>query len=187
MTWLCEQPLAIVVIGVLTLIVLGAAWSATGRHELMHALAITFLLMVAALVTERLIVTDREAIEATLMKIAKDVQSNNIHAVTSHVYSGAPELKQKAEGEMPNYHFTECRITKIHKTDVDPKSQPRTAVVEFNVMASGSFKAEGMEISDTIPRWVRLHMVREKDGTWAVQNYEHGDPTRFMMKDTAPK
>jgi hypothetical protein len=183
MNWLYEQPLAIVVVGVLVLIALGAAWSATGRQELMYALATAFLLMVAALVTERLVVTDREAIEATLLTIAKDVQSNNIHALTSHVYSGAPELKQKAEAEMPNYHFTECRLTKIHNIEVDVKAQPRTAVAEFNVVATGSFKAEGMEVSNTIPRWVRLNMVREKDGTWAVQNYEHDDPTRFMMKD----
>ena len=184
MNWLYEQPLAIVVIGVLVLIALGAAWSATGRQELIYALATAFLLMVAALVTERLVVTDREAIEATLLMIAKDVQSNNIRALTSHIHSGAPGLKQKAEGEMPNYHFTECRLTKIHNIEVDVKAQPRIAVAEFNVMASGSFKAEGMEISDTIPRWVRLNMVREKDGRWTVQNYEHDDPTRFMRNES---
>ena len=186
MNWLFDQPLAIVVIGVLTLVALGAAWAVTGRRELVQALVVVFLLMVAGLVVERLVVTDREAIEATLLQIARDVQSNKMNAVVAHVYSGAPELKKKAESELPNYRFTECRVTKIHTIEVDAKAQPRKAVAEFNVMASGSFKTDLGELTDTVPRWVRLHMVRDKDGRWNVQDYEHDDPTRFIMKDTQP-
>ena len=182
MNWLFEQPLVIVVVGVLLLVLLGAAWSATGRKELLYALAATLALVAAGLVVERLVTTDREAIEATLVAIAKDVESNNRHAVVRHVYSGAPELKAKAEAEMPNYKFTECRVTKIHLIEVNATSEPRSAVVEFNVIASGSFKEGMLEISDaSIPRWVKLHLVREQDGRWAVQNYEHDAPQRMLL------
>jgi hypothetical protein len=181
MNWLFEQPLVIVIVGVLLILGLGAAWSSTGRRELLYAVGVAGMLMIAGLIVERFTVTDREAIEATLQEIARDVQSNNHRAVLSHVYSGAPELKQKAEAELPNYRFTECRVTKIHTVDVDDSAEPRSAIIEFNVIASGSFKAEGFDVTDTVPRWVRLHMVREKDGAWSVQNYEHDSPQRMIV------
>ena len=39
-----------------------------------------------------------------------------------------------------------------------------------------------MSFSDSnIPRWVKLHLVREKDGRWTVQEYEHDTPQRGFM------
>src|SRR5947209_10465581 len=131
---------------------------------------------------ERLVVTDREAIRATLLEIARDLQHNDHRRVVSHIYSGQPELKRKAEAELPNYRFSECRITRIHSIDVDTSASPHSAVAEFNIIATGSFKEGGYEFTDTIPRWIRLHLVREKDGRWGVQDYEHDDPQRMIMQ-----
>jgi hypothetical protein len=188
MNWLFEQPIVIVLIGFVVLLALGAAWSATGRKELLYALGVTLLLIFVGLVVEKLIITDREAIRATLLVIARDVQSNNIRAIVGHVHSSNPELKQKAEAELPNYRFTECRITKIHLINVDARSEPRSAIVEFNVIASGSFKEAGIELTDTaIPRWVKLHMGREKDGRWTVKQYEHAAPQQMLFERPGEK
>ena len=32
------------------------------------------------------------------------------------------------------------------------------------------------------PPRLRLHLVREKDGRWGVQAYEHDDPQRMIMQ-----
>jgi hypothetical protein len=182
MNWLFESPLTIVVIGAVLLIALGAVWSQTGRKELLYALGATVALIVVGLIVERLVITDREAIRQTLLQIAADVESNNLPSVVKHVYSGAPGLKQKVEAEMPNYRFTECRLTKIHTIDIDASQEPRSAVVEFNVSATGSFSQGGFSISDTqVPRWVRLHMVKETDGRWTVQDYQHAPPQQMMF------
>jgi hypothetical protein len=184
MTWLYEQPLIIVVLGVALIFGLGVAWSASGRKELLYAVGVALALLIAALVIERIVVTDREAIRATLQQIASDVKSNNRGAVKSHVHSSAPELKAKADAEMPNYQFTDCRITKIHQIDVDDRVEPRSAVVTFNVIASGSFKQGGLEVSDAnVPRWVELHMLREKDGRWGVAEYDHAPPQQMMFTE----
>jgi hypothetical protein len=188
MNWLFEQPLVIVVLGVLLILGLGAAWSASGRKELLVALGVALALLIGGLVTERLVVTDSESIRATLLQIARDVQSNDRRAVARHVYSGAPELKKKADAELPNYEFTECRVTKIYNIDVDRLAEPRSAIVEFNVVASGTFKYQGDHYSDSgIPRWVKLHLVREKDGSWTIQEYEHAEPTRGMFNQPVGK
>lgn len=181
MNWLFEQPLIIVVLGVALIFGLGAAWSATGRKELLYAVACALVLLIAGLVTERMVITDREAIRATLTTIARDVKNNDRRAVVSHIHQSAPELKQKAEGELPNYKFSECRVTRVHLIDVDNQAEPRSAIVEFNVMASGTFRYEGMELTDTVPRWVKLHMLRDNAGRWTVVHYEHDNPQRMIM------
>jgi len=188
MNWLFEQRLVIVIIGIALLLALGATWSATGKKELLYAMGVSLALMLVGLIVERLVITDREAIHATLLTIARDVQSNNLKAVVRHVHSSTPELKQRAEAELPNYHFTECRITQIHDIKVDASTKPRSAVVEFNLIAVGDFKGAGIELTGaTIPRWVRLQMAVEKDGRWAVQHFEHAEPQHSLFKQPMEK
>src|SRR5207244_5396220 len=69
MSWLYESQLVIVALGVALILALGAAWSATGRKELLYAMGVVFILLVACLINERLVVLDREAIRATVLKI----------------------------------------------------------------------------------------------------------------------
>jgi low affinity Fe/Cu permease len=181
MSWLYEQPLIIVFVGVAVILALGAAWSASGRKELLFAAAASLVLLIAALVVERLVVTDSEAIRATLAEIARDVKNNDRVALKQHIHPSAASLRQKADAELPNYQLTECRVTKIHLIDVDDLAEPRSAVAEFNIIASGTFKYEGFTGDGTYPRWVRLQMLRDKDNRWKVVDYEHDDPQRMIM------
>ena len=184
MSYLLEQPLAVVIVGVIAALGTGIAWTSTGRKEWLIGLGAIVLLTIAGLVVEQLVVTDREAIELTLREIARDVESNNLPAVLKHVSSGNPELTRQASAELPNYRFDECRITKVNEMDIDSSAEPRSALVEFNVVASGSFQQGGMELSDQgIPRRILLQMVREKDGQWRVQGYAHGSPLESLSED----
>jgi hypothetical protein len=181
MNWLYEQQLVIVVIGVALIFALGAAWSASGRKELLFAIGGALLLLIAGLIVERLVVTDREAIRATLAQMAHDVQNNNRRAIVEHIYSGAPQLKRQVEAELRNYHFTECRITKIHTIDVDDHIEPRSAIVEFNVIGSGSSEKDSIGELEHVPRWVQLQMIREKNGRWTVAEYRHESPEQMLF------
>ena len=179
--WLFDSPIYIVLVGIILAIAVGGAWTASGRKELLYALGTVVGLTVIMLIAERLIVTDREAIRSTLNEIAHDVQNNDVAKVVSHIAQGSTSLVQKAQGEMPNYDFTVCRVTKVHKIDVDANSEPRSAIVEFNVRVEGTFKAPGIEASGVYPRWVKLQLIRESDGKWRVQNYEHAPPQQFLL------
>ena len=183
MSWLFEKPVFIVVLGIVIAVLVGAAWSASGRKELLYALGVIVGLVVVGLIVERAVVTDSEAIRATLVEIAHDVQSNNVQRVTRHIAASKGQLVQKAQAEMPNYRFTECRVTKIHKIDVSAANEPRTAVVEFNIVATGTFRQGSIEVADTrVPRWIRLEMVLEPDGAWRVQDYHHEAPQQMMFE-----
>ncbi|MEX2174399.1 MAG: hypothetical protein WD872_08555 [Pirellulaceae bacterium] len=181
MTWLFDQPIYIVLLGVLLAVLVGGAWTASGRKEFLYGLVGVAALTVALLVVERFVVTDNEAIRKTLVEIARAVQSNNLRRLVEHIDPKSTSVVQEAEAEMPNYSFTECRVTKIHKVDIDAASEPRSAVVEFNVVAAGTFSADGMKLTQRVPRWVRLQLVRSAEGEWLVQNYEHAAPQQFML------
>jgi low affinity Fe/Cu permease len=179
--WPLEQPLVIVLIGIAVGVVVGGLWTASGRQELLYALGAVVALTSVWLIVERLVVTDREAIAATLAEIARDVESNDLNRLVTHIAKRNPSLVQRAKAEMPSYDFTECRVTKIHLTDIDASAEPRSAIVEFNVIASGTFRRESVEVSDTVPRWVQLQMVREEDGQWRVLDYQHAEPQTFLF------
>ena len=185
MTWLYERPELIVVVGVLLILGLGIGWSTTGRKELAIAAGFALLLVIVALVVERLVVTDGESLRRTLQEIAKDVADNDHRALLRHLSDTAPALKQRAEKELPNYRFTSCRVSKVHNITVDSKAEPKTADVEFNVVFSGNFRYEGFEGDYNGARWIRLQFVQDKDGKWKVENYEHADPQRMIMNPPA--
>jgi hypothetical protein len=179
--WLLESPYTIVALGVALIFALGVAWTTTGRQQLLYALAAAIALLFAGLLTERLIVTDREKIESTLREIARDVKNNDHRRIVSHIHSSATAIKQKAQAELPKYHFTDFRITRINSLDVDRSVDPPSAVVELNVVGGGTFHEHSIEM-DHVARWVKLHLLREKDGRWTVAEYEHDDPQRMIMQ-----
>ena len=179
--WLFDSPIYIVLIGIVLGVFVGVAWTASGRQELLYALGAVVVLTVIMLIVERIVITDREAIRATLAEIARDVQANDVQRVLGHIAKSNPSLVQRAQNEMPNYDFTECRVTKIHKTDVDTSAEPYSAIVQFNVVVSGTFSQNGFEASGTYPRWIELKMVREADGKWRVEDYRHEAPQQFML------
>lgn len=181
--WLFDTPIYIVLIALVLGVLCGVAWTSSGRKELLYALGAVVALAIVMLIVERVVVTDREAIRAKLVEIARDVQANDHQRVLSHIAKGNPSLVQKAQNELPNYDFTECRVTKIHKTDVDASAEPRSAIVKFNVRFDGKFGQGGFQGRGPGVRWIQLHMVREEDGQWRVQNYDHAPPHNFMMSE----
>lgn len=181
MNWLFDRPVYVAILGVLLCVPIAILWVTSGRKEMLYALAVAFALFVALLITERMVVTDREALEATVVQIARDVQANNHQAVQGHIYSGSPQLKQKVQAELPNYQFIECRITSQPEIEVNAKDEPRSAKVSFLAAAAGDFKYEGMSASASkeapIRRHIILHMRKEADGNWKVEDYEHKEIT----------
>jgi hypothetical protein len=182
MTWLYERSDIIIVIGVVLMLGLGIGWTNTGRKELAIAAGFVLLLVVACVVIAQLVVTDSESLRQTLDEIAHDAETNDHRALLRHLSENAPELKQRAEKEMPNYRFTDCHVSKVHSTTIDSKSKPKTASVEFNVVFSGNFRYEGFQGDYNGARWIKLEFVQDKDGRWKVENYEHDDPQRMIMK-----
>ena len=91
------------------------------------------------------------------------------------------------QGELPNYRFTECRITSQPEIEVNAKDG--SAKASFLAAAAGDFKAEGTSFSfskeQPIRRHVTLHLRREGDGRWTVADYEHAEVTSAFFNKKA--
>jgi ketosteroid isomerase-like protein len=179
MTSLFESPLAIVLVGLIIVAILGGGWVQTGRKPLLYAAVAAGTLAGLLLLAERLVVTDREAIRATLYKIAKEVENNDMDAVLTHVDSQADDVRRQAEQEFPKHHFDEVKITRIHEIAVNSKRKPPTAVVELNVVVVGTFE-NGALPNQQFPRFV-IVTFREEDGQWRVSEYQHFEAQQGFM------
>ena len=190
MNWLFDRPVYVAILGLMLCVPIAIGWVMSGRKEMLYALAVAFALFVSLLIIERVVVTDREALEATVVQIARDVQANDHQAVQGHIYFGSPQLKQKVQAELPNYKFIECRITSQPEIEVNTKDEPRSATVSFLAAAAGEFRYEGMNASASkeapIRRRIILKMRKEADGHWAVEDYDHEDITKEFFNKKEP-
>lgn len=183
MTWLLEErqaSLTVVIIGIITVVILGFGWAKTGRKEVLIALVAVVLLCGGLLALQRMVVTEAEKVEATLRQIARDVERNDLKALVEHVDSRVPQIRAQVESEFPNYRFTKVEITRIRDIKVNLDHIPPQAIAEFSVVVSGT-DAQGLLDDQSVPRFVVVTFHKE-NGRWRVYNYEHYEPQRAIMK-----
>ena len=127
MTWVVEEPLYIVILGVVTLAFLGFAWMQTGYRSLLHAAIGAAALTVGLLLLEYMVDTESERIEATLHRIARDVERNDHDAIYAHVYSGAPNTRARPSRSfpgIPSSASTSSAMWKSSWTSGEPARRP---------------------------------------------------------------
>jgi hypothetical protein len=179
MTWVLEEPLYILLLGLLVLGFLGFALMQTGARGLLHAMAGVAAVTGGLLLLEHMVETPREEIENALKNIARDVESNDLDAILSHVYSGAPNIYSRAKNEFPRYEFESVDIKNNVKVSFEEGSTPRRARVTFNVVVDVKHKNWGSQ--HHVPRFVKVTLVRE-EGAWRVAQYAHFKPQQGLMK-----
>ncbi|MHB8971013.1 MAG: hypothetical protein ACYC3X_11365 [Pirellulaceae bacterium] len=172
MTWLVEEPLYIAILGVVMLAFLGFAWMQTGYRWLLHATLGVAALTVGLLLLERLVETEPELIEATLRRIGRDVERNDLDAILSHVYSGAPDTLALAQREFPRYTFRDVNIKRNVEVKLQMDATPPSADVTFNVVVDVTERDTGL--GKRVPRFVHI-TLRKEDGQWKVATYSHDD------------
>jgi len=184
MTWILEEPIYILILGIVVLIFLGFVLLQTGYHSVLHAMLGVAALTGGLLILERNVETEREQVEAALDTIARDVEANDLDAIYSHVYSGAPDILARAQAEFPRYTFHDVDIKNNVEVKVLEGEQPRKALVTFNVVVD----VERDSIRHNhVARFVRVTLVRE-EGRWRVADYSHHGPTEgFRLPADQPQ
>ena len=180
MTWILEEPVYILILGIVTLAFLGFALVQTGYRSLLHAILAVVALTAGMLFLERMVQTDREQIAAALEVIACDVESNNLQAILSHVYSEADGVRDRASIEFPQYTFRSVNIKDNVEVTMDANHSPPRAMVTFNVVVNVQRKADGFPYR-RVARFVRVTLVFE-NGQWRVADYEHEQPIAGMQR-----
>lgn len=178
MTWILETPLPTLIIGGLTLAILIGGWMQTQRRELILAIGAVVVIIVGLFVLERSIVTDREAVEATIFAIAREAEANDVPALARRFHSSASHHRDRLEVELVLYQVNEVNIpynplAPNLKIEVDRRTVPPSAVARFNCNVVISDRA-GVMKEVRVPRHIVATFLWE-DGEWRCSDYEHMD------------
>ncbi|MCA9132734.1 MAG: hypothetical protein KDA45_06255 [Planctomycetales bacterium] len=175
-----ESPWMLGICGVVLFAAAVLVWTQTGmRAALFAALAVAALSLGLLFVSLR-VQTDRELIAQTIDDAAHALKQNNWERVASFIDPGATEVVTRAKNELPQYQFSEARVTRIKSIAVNSHTRPPTAVAEFNVFVA--LERQGQEFK--VPRFVKIYFM-QKGGRWLVRDYEHFEPTAGF-RDTPP-
>ena len=184
MRFLLEQPLPIFLTGMLATIILAVAWARSGSKKLIFAIGGVIGLTVLLLIVEKAVVTDSEAVEKTIRRIAAAVERGDWESAFEYIHSGSPEIRTRAESELPSYQIRDVNIKRNLTIEIFSDEDPPRAVAEFNVtVVLGSDDDNIQEIFENrrIPRFVRITFLKESD-KWRLSDYDHFQPQRGMQR-----
>lgn len=179
MLFLFENPLAIMILGGLTLAIIAGGWYQTQRRELVFAFLAILVIVVGLLLLERSVITDGEAVKATIRTIAREAEANDIDALARRFHSSATDHKERLHAEVALYEIKKVTVKDNLKVQVDRKHQPPQAVATFNVTVIGGDRVGALKDMQ-IPRFVTATFWLE-DGEWRCIDYKHEEFQKGMQ------
>lgn len=173
--FIAESPFHSIMVGLIATFAFGLFWLMSKRNLFAVLAAVSFLLMVTAIVVERVIVTDQEKISDTLDQLADAVRNNNEAELLLRVSDRAPEVEQAARGHLRRWKIDYCSITWKEAAAIDDTANPPEANVRFSAFIRGHENSEGgLEGGDVVG--IKLRMQKEADGEWRVVDYALYNP-----------
>jgi len=174
MSWLFEETLPIIFIAVLAEAILFGALVHTGRRFIIFVMLAVLGLLGASLLIERIVVTDREAVVATLEQIARDLEKNNTSALAAHIASTAPSLQ----------HRIQTRLARVEVKTADVKGRPDVTLYSQGSVRFAEADIKGLVVGNDRKgllqdvRYFRRFLIRFRNegGTWKVYEYEEQSP-----------
>lgn len=168
MSWLFEDPTTMIVVGVAIEVFLGVALAMTRRGALAYAMAGVALLVAAGVVIEQIVVTPREAVEATLYEITAAVRRNDVEGVAAHLAPPPAEIRADARRALELIRVEEAEISDL-KITVGGKSESPAAEARF----FGRVKFDDPRGQIPYQMFAANFVVslRRVDGRWLVFGY----------------
>jgi hypothetical protein len=170
MTWFTENPWPFLLVGVFVEVILVIILLSTGRGALLSAIAGVAVLNIVLLVAERIVVTDRERVAATLDELAATLTTGDTGAVLQFIAPSATELRARAEHSLQLVKINEARVLSDLEVTVNVAAEPPTATATFN--ARFSFKlVRGMSPYEIMLRhfWVTFEKHEDR---WLITAVE---------------
>lgn len=176
MNWLVEQPLPILIGGIVVAAGFAAAAYSTGRGVMLWGLLAAALVTAALLALEHFVVTDVERIEDQIYSAAAAVQNNDLDGVLAHVSPQAAEARAQIEAAMPPHLIRSVSVKSNLKVVVHVPardSEPMIAEASFNCVIDAA-RRDGA-YAGVVPKFFVVRF-RKEAGQWLVTGYEMRDP-----------
>lgn len=183
MTWLFENPWPLLFFGGITLAIIAGGWLQTQRRELIYAFVAAVLVFGGLLALERIVVTEREELQATIEQIAREAEANNVEAMVRHIHSGAPGLKEHLRSRMALVDISKVSVKNNLKAEFSGGEANRKAVTSFNVVVTASDRA-GLIKDQPFPRFIEVTFQKE-DGQWRCVDFKDSEPQGGLQLPSA--
>ncbi|HWC88095.1 MAG TPA: hypothetical protein VG433_00510 [Pirellulales bacterium] len=171
MTWFTENPWPFLLVGLLVEVVLVVILISTGRGALLSAIAGVAVLNIVLLVTERIVVTDREQVAATLDELAGALTTGDAPTVLAFIAPSATELRARAEHGLQQVKINEARVLPGLQVTLSERADPPSATAAFN--ARFSFKLlRGAAAPYEIGLRHFFVNLEKRDGRWLLTAVE---------------
>lgn len=167
-----ESPWPILLFGIAVEAILAVILIRTGRGILLAAMAGVALFVMAGVVVERLVVTEREKVARTIDGAAAALEANNLQRLLQFVSPSALATREKARWAIAQAEFIQVRIRNLDISIVHTTSPP-TAKATFTVLVTGKDR-NGAYGEMTRPFPLTLHL-RLESGSWLITDYKFTD------------
>jgi hypothetical protein len=168
MTWLTENPLPIAVAGVLLAAFAAIAVSARRNLGSLVALAGVVAVTLLLLAMERLVVTDREHVEAALGDLMAAVEANDVPGALAWIDPAAATMRADAQALMPSVKIGKARATSV-EVELNEQANPPTATSRFRGLLQGLHPQSGTPIN-YVNQQVDVAWVK-RNGRWLADGY----------------
>lgn len=171
MTWFTENPLPLVLLGVIVEAMLAVVLARTGKRGVLWGMIGLAVFVIGAVVLERYIVTPREELKAALEEVRAIVAANDPQKLLTRIDTNqeVARLRNRVQGDLANVTVTEAKITELKDDDI--KVNGDRAQMKFigsvDLKAAGSLNAPPHIVLKFNVTW------RKKDGVWIVTAAEY--------------
>ncbi len=177
MTTLLEDPTPIIVLGILAEAILGVLLVQTRRGFWLWPMAGVLALVVIGWVVERVVVTERERVEAAIRGCARAVEHNDRQGVAALLSRSATDILRRAVYWMDRLEFSEVSLRGM-EIEINDLTSPPTAEATFHATVHYSdLRGEygwGPYAADFV-----VELVLE-DGAWKIRSAEDNNLSPLM-------
>ncbi len=172
MSTFVENPVFWIAVTVLLEALLAIALVRTGRGALIAAMIGVLLLGAAGLLLERLVVTEREEVEAAFDDIAAALERDDVAGVLARLAPEAANLRTEASSRMPRVEIDDAKIRDL-KVSINRRANPPTARADFKAIVEARDKRGEVPYEHFI-RQCSVGLRREGD-RWLLTDYTSTD------------
>jgi len=169
MTWITENPFWLCTTGILLGVFFFVLFVHTQNRRFLLLTIAAGIFTIGSFTVEQLIVTDREAINSLIYKLARNVKENDVQAILDSLAPENTEVRGQVNQLMPACEFRICRVTQrptvmyIRKSDAEIQF-PVFAQVHQSPYGAGTSKVD-----------VKLQLEK-REGRWLIKDYGYRLP-----------
>jgi hypothetical protein len=171
MAFFVENPLRILFIGVVVEAVLGMMLLRTGRGMLLWAMLGAACLFGLWLGVERLVVTDREAVERTLDDAVKAARKNDINGLLACIAPSAKRARDLSIWVLNCYEVEEGHMISV-EIKVNRLTSPPTAKATFTAVGRARARDRRNELPYRGSAQQVIVDLRKMGDRWLVTDYD---------------